>query len=64
MQEMEAHLKGGQAQFEPERIIRAFETMERYGSAEGIKRLQKADPDLEKQVQRLLAEKQKKRKQT
>ena len=53
MQEMEAHLKGGQAQFDPDRIVRAFETMERYGPAEGIKRLQKADPDLAKQVQRL-----------
>ncbi len=57
MKEMEAHLKGGQAQFDPDRIVRAFETMERYGAAEGIKRLQKADPDLAKQVQRLLSEK-------
>ena len=57
MKEMEAHLKGGQAQFEPDRIVRAFETMERYGPAEGIKHLQKADPDLAKQVQQLLAEK-------
>ncbi len=57
MKEMEAHLKGGQAQFEPDRIVRAFETIERYGPAEGIKHLQKADPDLAKQVQQLLAEK-------
>lgn len=57
MKEMEAHLKGGQPQFEPERIIRAFETMERFGPADGIKRLQKSDPNLAKQVQRLLAEK-------
>lgn len=57
MKEMEAHLKGGQPQFEPERIVRAFEIMERYGPAEGIKRLQKADAELAKQVQRLLAEK-------
>ena len=57
MKEMEAHLKDGQPQFEPERIIRAFETMERYGPADGIKRLQKSDPNLAKQVQRLLAAK-------
>lgn len=57
MKEMEAHLKGGQTQFDPDRIVRAFETMERYGAAEGIKQLQKADPDLAKQVQRLLTEK-------
>ncbi len=55
--EMEAHLKGGQAQFEPDRIVRAFETMERYGQVDGMKRLQKVDPDLAKQVQHLLAEK-------
>ena len=57
MKEMEAHLKRGQPQFEPERIIRGFEIMERYGAADGIKRLQKVDPDLAKQVQRLLSEK-------
>lgn len=57
MKEMEAHLKGGQAQFEPDRIVRAFETIELYGPAEGIKHLQKADPDLAKQVQQLLVEK-------
>ena len=57
MKEMEAHLKGGQAQFEPERIIRAFETMERYGQNEGMKRLQKNDPELAKQVRSLLSEK-------
>ena len=57
MKEMEAHLKRGQPQFEPERIVRAFEIMERYGPAEGIKRLEKNDPEVAKQVQRLLAEK-------
>ncbi len=57
MKEMEAFLKGGQAQFEPDRIVRAFETLERYGSEEGIKHLQKNDPEVAKQVQRLLAEK-------
>ncbi len=57
MKEMEAHLKGGQAQFEPERIIRAFETMERYGPADGIKHIQKVDPELARQIQGLLSEK-------
>ncbi len=56
MKEMEAHLKGGQAQFEPERIIRAFETMECYGAADGIKHIQKANPELARQIQRLLSE--------
>ena len=59
MKEMEAHLKGGQPQFAPDRIIRAFETLERYSPAEGIKRLQKNDPDVAAQVQRLLSAKRK-----
>ena len=57
MKEMEAHLKDGTATFDPERIIRAFEILERYGAKEGIKHLQKSDPDVAAQVQRLLAEK-------
>ena len=57
IKEMEAHLKGGTATFDTERIIRAFETMERYGAAEGIKQLQKNDPEVAKQIQRLLDEK-------
>ncbi len=57
MKEMEAFLKGGKPQFEPERIIRAFEIIERYGPKEGIKRLHKNDPKVAAQVQRLLAEK-------
>ena len=59
MKEMEAHLKGGQAHFEPDRIVRAFEIMERYGPKEGIKHLQKNDPEVAEQVQRLLVKKRK-----
>ena len=50
--ELAAHLRGGKTEVTPERLVRAFETMERYGAAEGIKQLQKADPDLAKQMQR------------
>ncbi len=57
MKEMEAFLKAGKPQFEPVRIVRAFEIFERYGPKEGIKRLQKYDPKVAEQVQRLLAEK-------
>ena len=47
MKEMEAHLKGGaDPMFTPERIVRAFEIMERYGAKEGIKHLQKNDPEV------------------
>ncbi len=61
MKEMEIYLKGGEAQFDLERIIRAFETMERYGAKEGIKHLQKNDPDVAAQVQRLLEAKRPKK---
>lgn len=46
MREMALHLQGKQAAFEPERIIRAYETLEQHGETEGIKRLRKTDPDL------------------
>ena len=56
-QQMKLHLTGGNTpEFNPERIIRAFEIMERYGPKEGIKRLEKNDPEVAKQVKRLLAE--------
>ncbi len=46
MREMALHLQGKQAAFEPERIIRAYETIEQHGETEGIKHLRKTDPDL------------------
>ncbi len=52
MKEMEAHLKGGQAQFEPERIIRAFEYTHRYGETDGLKHLHQKDTKLAKEIQR------------
>lgn len=57
MKEMETFLKGGKSHFEPDRIVRAFEIMERYGPKAGIKHLQSKDPEFVKQVQRLLIEK-------
>ena len=52
VKEMEAHLKGGKAQFEPERIIRAFEITNRYDGMEGIKRLKKLDPEVAAEIER------------
>ena len=57
MKEMEAHLKGGQAKFSPERIIRGFEIMERLGAKKGIAYLQEKDPEVATEIQRLLDEK-------
>ena len=59
-QQMKSHLTGGNtAQFTPERVIRAFETLNRYGPEEGFKRLRKNDPEVAEQVQRLFTEKRK-----
>ncbi|MDE0318068.1 MAG: hypothetical protein OXM61_24570 [Candidatus Poribacteria bacterium] len=55
--ELSAHLRGKETTFAPQRITRAFEIMERHGQNEGMKRLQKNDPELAKEVQRLLSEK-------
>ena len=58
MREMEAHLKGNrQAHFLPHRIIRAFEMIEHYGPKDGIKQLQKKDPEVAAEIQRHLDEK-------
>jgi len=55
--ELSAHLRGKETTFAPQRITRAFELMERHGQNEGMERLQKNDPELAKEVQRLLSEK-------
>ena len=55
--EMERHLLGKQTTFDPDRIKRGFEFINKYGQAEGIKRLQKNDPDLAKQVTQLFNQK-------
>ena len=48
MREMATHLQGGRSEFTPDRLIRAFETMERHGDAKGMLQLQKMDPDVAK----------------
>lgn len=48
--EMERHLLGKQTTFDPDRLKRGFEFLNKYGRDEGIKRLQQLDPDLAKQV--------------
>ncbi len=59
LKDMEAFFKGGQPKFDPDRIIRAFETFEHYGAKEGIKHLQKSDLDVAEAVLQLLTEKRK-----
>ena len=48
MREMATHLQGGQSEFTPDRLIRAFETMKRHGDVKGMMQLQKIDPDVAK----------------
>ena len=54
--EFAAHLKGGDALFEPERTVRAFEMIERYGPKKGLQKLKEKDPELAKQMERLIEE--------
>ena len=56
--QLEAHLKGGKTTVEPERIVRAFEMIKRYGGTKGIQRLKEKDPELAAEVERLMKEKQ------
>lgn len=55
--ELERHLSGKEATFDPDRVTRGFELIQRYGQDEGIKRLEKTDPKLAKQVKQMLNEK-------
>ena len=48
MREMATQLQGGTPAFPPDRLIRAFETFQHHGNADGIKQLQKMDPDIAK----------------
>lgn len=52
MREMAKQLQGGEAQFTPDRLIRAFETFNRHGDAEGLTQLQKTDPDIVRAMSR------------
>ncbi len=56
--EFAAHLNGGDAQFAPERTIRAYEMIERYGPDKGLQKLKEKDPELAEQMERLLEAKQ------
>ena len=44
-------------QFSPQRFTRAMQTLQRYGPAEGLRRLQAADPEVAAHVKRLLSRK-------
>ncbi len=55
--ELAIHLKGGKSEVSPERLVRAFELMERHGRTNGLERLKNKDPDLAAAVERLLEEK-------
>ena len=44
-------------QFSPQRFTRAMQTLQRYGPAEGLRRLQAADPEVAAHVKRLLPRK-------
>ena len=55
--ELAVHLKGGKSTVSPERLVRAFELMERHGRTNGLERLKNKDPDLAAAVERLLEEK-------
>ena len=56
--ELAAHLSGGDALFAPERTIRAYEMIERYGPKEGLQRIKEKDPELAKLMERLIEERQ------
>lgn len=55
--ELERHLRLEKTRFAPDRLIRGFEYVHRYGQTEGLKRLEKKDPELVKEVRRVLTEK-------
>ncbi len=56
--ELASHLSGGKTKVTPERLVRAFEIMERHGRTGGLQRLKDKDPDLAAEVERFLEEKQ------
>ena len=59
-----AHLSGGETKVSPERLVRAFEMMERYGRTDGLQRLKDKDPDLAAEVERFLEEKRQPQRRT
>lgn len=49
--ELQRHLSGKKTNFDPDRITRGYEMMRKYGQADGLKRLQKRDPHLAKEIE-------------
>ena len=49
--ELAAHLKGGKTEVAPERLVRAFEFINRYGKEEGHKRLKERDRELATEIE-------------
>ncbi|MDE0396208.1 MAG: hypothetical protein OXL96_00230 [Candidatus Poribacteria bacterium] len=56
-QELAVHLAGGKSEVAPERLVRAFELMERHGRTNGLRRLKEKDPDLAAAMEQFLKEK-------
>ncbi len=52
MREMAKHLQGGASEFTPDRLIHAFEMVNRHGDAAGMVHLQALDPDIAKAMSR------------
>ena len=56
--ELAAHLRGGKTEVTPERLVRAFEMIDRHGRTIGLQRLKEKDPEFAKKMQRFFEEKQ------
>lgn len=56
-QELATHLRGGETKVTPERLVRAFELLERHGRTRGLRRLKDTDPDLAAEMERFLEKK-------
>ena len=52
MRQMALQLQSGNAKFTPDRLIRAFETMNRHGELKGMQQLQQRDKELAREIER------------
>ena len=52
MREIATQLQGGQSEFTPERLLRAYETMSLHGEAAGMRELEKLDATLAREIMR------------
>ncbi|MDE0482750.1 MAG: hypothetical protein OXI67_09250 [Candidatus Poribacteria bacterium] len=50
-QELKRHLSGKKTNFDPDRITRGYEMMNKYGREDGLKHLHKRDPHLAKEIE-------------